>query len=65
MVKRGQKKDKPSHKKATKASQIKTSQNKGDKANKGKPDTPLGEPMVNTKVYTHQAKEKAKKIKLA
>ena len=48
-----------------KASQIKTSQNKGDKANKGKPDTLLGDPTVNTKVYTHKAKEKGKKIKLA
>ena len=36
------------NKKATKASQIKTSQNKGDKANKGNPDTLLGDPMVNT-----------------
>ena len=47
MVKRGQKR-KPPHKKATKSSQIKTSQNKGDKANKGNPDTLLGDPMVNT-----------------
>ena len=58
-------KDKPPHKKATKASQIKTSQNKGDKANKGKPDTLLGDPTVNTKVYTHKEKEKGKQIKLA
>ena len=49
---------KPPHKKATKASQIKTSQNKGDKANKGKPDTLFGDPTVNTKVYTHKEKEK-------
>ena len=58
MVKREQKKKKktPPHKKAMKASQIKMSQNKGDKANKGKPDTLLGDPMVNTKVYTHKAK---------
>ena len=33
----GTEKVKPPHKKATKASQIKTFQNKGDKANKGKP----------------------------
>ena len=33
-----------------KASQIKTSQNKEDKANKGKPDTLLDDPTVNTKV---------------
>ena len=47
-----------------KASQIKTSQNKGDKANKGKPDTLLGDPMVNTKVYTYKAKEKGQKDKV-
>ena len=41
-----------------KASQIKTSQNKGEKANKGKPDTLLGDPTVNTKVHAHKAKEK-------
>ena len=51
-------KDKPPHKKAIKAIQIKMSQNKGDKANKGKLDTLLGDPMVNTKVYTHKEKEK-------
>ena len=62
---KGTEKEKPPHKKAPKASQIKMSQNKGDKANKGKPDTLLGDPMVNTKVYTHKAKKKGKKIKLA
>ena len=36
---KGIEKEKPPYKKATKASQIKMSQNKGDKANKGKPDT--------------------------
>ena len=55
---KGIEKDKPLHKKATKASQIKTSQNKGDKANKVKLDTLLGDPVVNTKVHTHKAKEK-------
>ena len=44
---KGTEKEKPPHKKATKASQIKSSQNKGD--NKGNPDTLLGDPMVNTK----------------
>ena len=57
-------KDKSPHKKATKASQIKTFQNKDDKANKGKPDTLLGDPTVNTKVYTHKAKEKEQKEKV-
>ena len=53
---KGIEKDKPPHKKAKKASQIKTSQNKDDKANKGKPDTLLGDPTVNTKIYTQKAK---------
>ena len=61
---KGIEKEKPPHKKATKASQIKTSQNKGDKANKGKPDTLLGDPMVNTKVYTHKTKEKGQTDKV-
>ena len=56
-------KEKPPHKKAMKASQIKMSQNKGDKANKSKPHTLLGDPTVNTKVYTHEAKEKGQKDK--
>ena len=59
--KEGTEKGKPPHKKATKASQIKTSQNKGDKANKGNPDTLLGDHMGNTKKGTYKAKEKGKK----
>ena len=54
--KEGTKKGKPPHKKATKASQIKTSQNKGDKSHEGKLDTLLGDPMVNTKKSTNKAK---------
>ena len=54
-------KGKPPHKKATKASQIKTPQNKGDKPNKDKLDTLLGDPMVNTKNSTNKAKEKGQK----
>ena len=61
---KGIEKEKPPHKKAMKASQIKMSQNKGEKANKGKPDTLLGDPTVNTKVYTHKAKEKGQKDKV-
>ena len=61
---KGIEKDKPPHKKATKASQIKTSQNKGEKANKGKLDTLLGDPTVTTKVYTYKAKEKGQKDKV-
>ena len=49
---------KPPHKKATKDSQIKTSQKKGEKADKDNPDTLLGDPMVNTKTGTYKAKEK-------
>ena len=59
--KEGTEKGKPPHKKATKASQIKTSQNKGDKPNKGKLDTLLGDPMVSTKKSTNKAKEKGQK----
>ena len=58
---KGIEKEKPSHKKATKASQIKRSLNKGDKANKGNPDTLLGDPMINTKTRTYKAKEKGQK----
>ena len=59
--KEGTKKGKPPHKKATKASQIKMSQNNGDKPNKGKLDTLLGDPMVSTKKSTIKAKEKGQK----
>ena len=59
--KEGTKKGKPPHKKAAKASQIKTSQNKGDKANKGNLDTLLDDPMVNTKTGTYKAREKGQK----
>ena len=59
--KEGTKKGKPLHKTATKASQIKTSQNKGDKANRSNLDTLLGDPMVNTKKGTYKANEKGQK----
>ena len=61
---KGTEKEKPPHEKAMKASQIKTSQNKGDKANKGKLDTLLGDPTGNTKVHTHKAKEKGQTDKV-
>ena len=54
----GTEKVKPPHKKATKDSQIKTSQKKGEKANKDNPDTLLGDPMVNTATSIDKAKEK-------
>ena len=59
--KEGTEKGKPPHKKATKASQIKTSQNKGDKSHKGKSDTLLGDPMINTKKSTNKAKATGQK----
>ena len=46
----------PPYKKATKASQIKSSQNKGTKPNKDRPDALLGDPIVNTKNNTKKAK---------
>ena len=61
---KGTEKVKPPHKKATKTSQIKTSQNKGDKANKGNLDTLLGDPVVNTTTSTDKAKEKGQKYKV-
>ena len=39
----------PQYKKATEASQIKSSHNKGTKPNKDMPDELLGDPIVNTK----------------
>ena len=59
--KEGTKKGKPPHKKATKASQIKIPQNKGDKSHKGKLDALLGDPMVNTKKSTNKAKATGQK----
>ena len=59
--KEGTEKGKPPYKKATKASQIKTSQSKGDKPNKDKSDTLLGDPIVNTKKNTNKAKATGQK----
>ena len=60
----GTEKVKPPHKKATKDSQIKASQKKGEKANKGNPDTLLGDPVVNTTTCIEKVKEKGKKYKV-
>ena len=60
----GTEKVKPPHKKATKDSQIKTSQKKGEKAYKGNPDTLLGNPVVNTTTCIEKAKEKGQKDKV-
>ena len=49
----------PPCKKATKASQIKSSQNKGTKPNKDRLNALLGDPIVNTKKNTKKAKATA------
>ena len=60
----GTKKGKPPHKKATKDSQIKKSHKKGKKANKGNPDTLLGDPVANTATGIEKAREKGQKDKI-
>ena len=54
--KEGTEKVLPPYKKATKASQIKSSQNKGTKPDKDTQDALLGDPIVNTKKNTKKAK---------
>ena len=54
--KEGAEKVQPPYKKATKASQIKSSHNKGTKPNKDMLDALLGDPIVNTKKNTKKAK---------
>ena len=54
--KEGNEKTQPSCKKATKASQIKSSQNKGTKPDKDMSNALLGDPTVNTKKNTKKAK---------
>ena len=46
----------PPYKKATEASQIKSSHNKGTKPSKDMPDALLGDPIVNTKMNIKKAK---------
>ena len=60
-------KEKPQYKKATKDSQIKMSCKMGKKAKnaeKGNPDTLLGDPMANTATGIEKAKEKGQKDKI-
>ena len=54
--KEGTEKAQPSYKKATKANQIKSSQNKGTKPNKDMSNALLGNPIVNAKKNTKKAK---------
>ena len=65
--KEGTEKGKPPYKKATKDIQIKKSCKKGTEAinaKKGKLDTLLGDPVVNTTTGTDNAKEKGQKDKI-
>ena len=66
-VKRAQKKVNPHIKKTTKDIQIKKSRKKGTEAanaQKGKPDTLLGDPVANTATGIEKAKEKGQKDKI-
>ena len=61
------KKGKSLYKKATKDIQIKKSRKKGteaEDAEKGKPDTLLGDPVANTTIGTAKAKQKGQKDKI-
>ena len=63
----GTKKGKPPYKKATKDIQIKRSHKKGIEAanaEKGNPDTLLGDPVANTATIIAKAKEKGQKNKI-
>ena len=63
----GTKKGKPPYKKATKDIQIKKSRKKGieaKNAEKGKPDTLLGDPVANTATGIEKAKQKGQKDKI-
>ena len=54
--KQGTEKVQPKYKKATKASQIKSSKNKGTNPNKDMQDALLGDPIVNAKKNTKKTK---------
>ena len=54
--KQGIEKAQPQYKKAAKASQIKSSQNKGADPNRDMQDALLGDPITNTKMNTKKAK---------
>ena len=67
MVKSGPKRKKNPYKKATKDVQIKKSHKKGEEAEnaeRGNPDTLLGDPVANTARGTEKAKEKGQKDKI-
>ena len=60
--KEGTEKAQPSYKKATKASQIKSSQNKGTKPNKDMTDALLGDPIVNAKRLQKRSRQQGEQI---
>ena len=60
--KEGTGKVQPSYKKATKARQIKSSQNKGTKPDKDTSDALLGDPIVNTKKIQKRPKQQSEQI---
>ena len=60
----GTAKGKPPYKKATKDIQIKKSHKKGTEAEKGKPDTLLGDLVANTTTGIAKEKEKGQKDKI-
>ena len=60
----GTEKGKAPYKKATKDTQIKKSCKKEMEAKKGKPDTLLGDPVVNTAIGIEKAKDKGQKDKI-
>ena len=60
----GTEKVKPPHRKATKDSQIKTSHKNSEKADKGNPDTLLGDPVASTATCIEKAKVKGQKDKI-
>ena len=60
----GPKKGKPPYKKATKDIQIKKYQKRGTEAEKGKPDTLLGDPVANTATGIAKARVRQKEMSL-
>ena len=61
MVKRGPKQENPHTKRQQRLAKSKRLKSKGDKPNKDKSDTLLGDPMVNTKKSTNKAKATGQK----
>ena len=60
--KEGTEKAQPSYKKATKASQVKSSQNRGTKPDTDMSDALLGDPIVNAKKNTKRPKQQGEQV---